>query len=162
MTEINVAKQPLHHKDFTQTKVAVVISDFNEEVTSKLKEGCLAELKKYLAPEHIYVVHVPGAIEIPLVLKALAEKKQCNALIALGAVIRGETSHYDYVCEQVSQGCQQVMLDYDLPVIFGVLTTENDEQAFDRVGGAHGHKGVDSAIAALQMVLTLQRCYFTA
>lgn len=156
MTEIDFVKNPLQAKDFADVNIAVVVSVFNEEVTTQLEQGCVNELKKYLAAEHIVLVRVPGAVEIPLVLQELAEQGFA-ALIALGAVIRGETSHYDYVCEQVSQGCQRVMLEYNLPVIFGVLTTENDEQALARVGGAHGHKGVEAAQAALQMVLTLQQ-----
>ncbi|MDI1352609.1 MAG: 6,7-dimethyl-8-ribityllumazine synthase, partial [bacterium] len=81
----------------------------------------------------------------------LAQKKEVEAIIALGAVIRGETTHYDYVCDQVSQGCQRVMLDYNIPVIFGVLTTENEAQALDRVGGLHGHKGRDAVDCAVMM-----------
>ncbi|NBX92438.1 MAG: 6,7-dimethyl-8-ribityllumazine synthase, partial [Proteobacteria bacterium] len=94
----------------------------------------------------------PGAVEIPLALQKLAELKQFDALIALGAVIRGETSHYDYVCNLVSSGCQKISLDSGLPVIFGVLTTETEEQAWDRCGGKHGHKGHEAADAACEMV----------
>lgn len=141
---------------FADVRIGIVISDFNEVVTSKLLEGCIKKLQEHAPKAQIEVVHVPGAVEIPLVLQNMAER-DFDALIALGAVIRGDTSHYDYVCEQVSHGCQQVMLDYSLPVIFGVLTTDNDEQAMDRVGGKHGHKGMDAAVAALQMVLTLAR-----
>jgi 6,7-dimethyl-8-ribityllumazine synthase len=95
---------------------------------------------------------VPGAVEIPFAVQRLAQLNRYDAIIALGAVIRGETTHYDYVCEQVSQGCQRVMLDFDCPVIFGVLTTENEAQALDRVGGNHGHKGKDALDCALQMI----------
>ena len=102
------------------------------------------------------MIQVPGAIEIPLVAKLLAESNRYKAIIALGAVIRGETSHYDYVCDQVSQGCQKVMLDFNIPVIFGVLTTENEEQALARVGGVHGHKGIDAADAALEMIQVVE------
>lgn len=156
MTEIDFLQQALDQKDFTATKIAVVVSVFNAEVTAKLEQGCVAELQKYLKPDQITLVRVPGAVEIPLVLQALAEQG-FDALIALGAVIRGETTHYDYVCEQVSQGCQKVMLEYNLPVIFGVLTTEDEAQAFARVGGVHGHKGIDAAQAALRMILTLRQ-----
>ncbi len=134
-------------------KIAIVISDFNTHITEKLLEGALEHLKSQGKTENeIRVIHVPGAVEIPLVAKALALTEEYNAIIALGAVIRGETTHYDYVCEQVSQGCQKIMLDHMIPVIFGVLTTENDEQAYDRVGGKHGHKGADAAEAALYMI----------
>jgi len=95
---------------------------------------------------------VPGAVEIPWIAKKLALKKRYHEIIALGAVIRGETTHYDYVCQQVSQGIQQVALDHQTPIIFGVLTTENGEQARERIGGIHGHKGVDAANAALDMI----------
>ncbi len=132
--------------------IALVVSDFNKHITEALKDGALARLEELgFRSNDITVVEVPGAVEIPLVAKLLAQKKQVKAIIALGAVIRGETTHYDYVCEQISHGCQQVMLAYDIPVVFGVLTTENDEQAWDRVGGAHGHKGRDAADCALAM-----------
>ncbi len=137
--------------------VAIVVSQFNEEITSLLLEGALERLEEQgVARSKIMVVRVPGAVEIPLVAKRLAQSKKYQALICLGAVIRGETSHYDYVCSQVSEGCQQVMMAYDLPVIFGMLTTENEEQARDRVGGKHGHKGRDAADAALSMITILK------
>lgn len=134
-------------------KIAVITSRFNESVTKALKAGALERLLERGVDEtQMVTVDVPGAVEIPFVAKLLAKQQQYDAIICLGAVIRGETTHYDYVCEQVSQGCQQVMMQYDLPVIFGVLTTENAKQAFDRVGGAHGHKGRDAADAALEMI----------
>ena len=141
---------------FSDVLIGIVISDFNETITSKLLEGCVKKLQAHAPNAQIEIVHVPGAVEIPLVLQEMAEQ-EFDALIALGAVVRGDTSHYDYVCEQVSRGCQQIMLEYSLPVIFGVLTTDNEEQALDRVGGKHGHKGADAALAALQMILTLER-----
>ena len=137
--------------------IAIVISDFNTHITEKLLEGTLERLKsKGITEEKMRVIHVPGAIEIPLVAKALASTDEYAAIITLGAVIRGDTTHYDYVCDQVSQGCQKVMLDYMIPVIFGVLTTENDEQAYDRVGGKHGHKGLDAADTALHMIQVME------
>lgn len=133
--------------------IAIVVSEFNQHITEKLLEGTLLRLHESGKTDNdIRIIHVPGAVEIPLIAKLLAASNQYAAIICLGAVIRGETSHYDYVCEQVSQGCQQVMMQYSLPVIFGVLTTENDEQAEDRVGGKHGHKGKDAADAALRMI----------
>lgn len=135
------------------SKIGIVVSDFNIHITEKLLEGALNRLKvKGKTDKDITIIHVPGAVEIPLVAKALALTEEYAAILTLGAVIRGETSHYDYVCEQVSQGCQKVMLDHMVPVIFGVLTTENDEQAYERVGGKHGHKGEDAADAALHMI----------
>ena len=134
-------------------KIAIITSRFNEEITSALKSGALARLaEKNISEDQVTCVDVPGAVEIPYVAKLLAKQQQYDAIICLGAVIRGETTHYDYVCDQVSQGCQQVMMQFDLPVIFGVLTTENEAQAVDRIGGAHGHKGRDAADVALEMI----------
>lgn len=136
-----------------KAKIAIIVSRFNEDITEKLANGALNRLtEKGMNRDDITLIQVPGVVEIPLIAKLLAQSQRYKSIIALGAVIRGETSHYDYVCEQVSQGCQRVMLDYDIPVIFGVLTTENEAQALDRVGGEHGHKGVDAADAALEMV----------
>jgi 6,7-dimethyl-8-ribityllumazine synthase len=134
-------------------KIAIVVSEFNAEITEKLCDGARARLlEREILAEHITVIKVPGAVEIPLAAKLLAKLKKYQAIICLGAVIRGETSHYDYVCQQVSQGCQQVMLDFEIPVIFGILTTENEAQALARVGGAEGHKGCEAVDAALAMV----------
>jgi 6,7-dimethyl-8-ribityllumazine synthase len=131
---------------------AIVVSEFNSTITDKLLEGALTRLQERgVKLEDIYVAKVPGAVEIPLIAKLLANTKKYQAIICLGAVIRGDTDHYDYVCDQVSMGCQKIMLDYDLPVIFGVLTTNNLQQALDRVGGKEGHKGIYSADAALHM-----------
>ena len=132
--------------------IAIIVSTFNEPITKALKEGTLQRLNEIgFRPKDITLVEVPGAVEIPLVANILAKKNQVQVIIALGAVVRGETSHYDYVCEQVSYGCQKVMLDHDVPVIFGILTTENDEQAWDRLGGKHGHKGREAADCAVMM-----------
>jgi 6,7-dimethyl-8-ribityllumazine synthase len=132
--------------------IAVVVSKFNLEITNALKDGALNRLLELgFKTCDITLVEVPGAVEIPFVAQLLAKTNKVEAIITLGAVIRGETSHYDYVCDQVSQGCQRVMLDYNIPVIFGVLTTENEAQAWDRLGGTHGHKGRDSADCALMM-----------
>lgn len=145
--------------DNNQSKcsVAIVVSLFNREITQALQEGAIKRLLDCgLSSDDITLVEVPGAIEIPLIAKQLAKTKQYGAIIALGAVIRGETTHYDYVCQQVSEGCQRVGLEFDIPVIFGVLTTEDEPQAWDRLGGKHGHKGVDAADAALVMHRVLQ------
>lgn len=137
-------------------KIAIVVSEFNQDITEALLQGAVSQLQKKIKDEAI-IVKVPGAVEIPLIAQRLAKSKKYEAIIALGAVIRGETSHYDYVCDQISQGCQRVMLDYDIPVIFGILTTENEEQCWDRLGGKHGHKGEEAAEAALAMVSILQQ-----
>ena len=123
-------------------RVAIVVSCFNEEVTDKLYEGAIQRLReRNILPKAIDVVWVPGAIEIPLAAQRLARSARYTAIICLGAVICGETDHYNYVCQQVSGGCQRVSLEHDLPVVFGVLTTNNKLQALARAGGAHGHKG---------------------
>lgn len=137
-----------------KTKIAIVVSEFNQEITSKLLEGAQQRLHALQIPEkNITIAHVPGAVEIPLTAAWFAKTKQHDAIIALGCVIRGETNHYDYVCQMVSQGCMNVMLQYELPVIFGVLTTDTEEQALDRVGGAFGHKGIEAVDAAMRMIM---------
>lgn len=141
-------------------QVAIVVSRFNEEVTAKLYEGAVERLQELgFDEDQITVIWVPGAVELPFVAQRLASRqpRQHDAIIALGAVIRGETDHYDYVCQQASSGCQQVALEFNIPVIFGVLTTENAAQAFDRVGGAHGHTGREAADAAWEMLSVLEQ-----
>jgi len=141
--------------------LAIIVSEFNPEITSLLLEGALARLQERgLVLHDIKIVKVPGAIEIPLIAKLLAKSNKYQALICLGAVIRGETSHYDYVCSQVSYGCQQVMMHYELPVIFGVLTTDNEEQARARAGGKEGHKGREAADVAMTMMAVMQDLSF--
>ncbi len=131
---------------------AIVLSEFNEAVTERLLDGALARCAALgLDKNCIDVYRVPGAVEIPITAQWLAETDRYSSIIALGCVIRGETGHYDFVCEQASQGCQRVSLDYNVPVIFGVLTTDNREQALARAGGDHSDKGADSIDAALRM-----------
>jgi 6,7-dimethyl-8-ribityllumazine synthase len=147
----------MHHikstlEDPSSVSIAVIVSLFNREITQALQEGALAQLvDRGVLIRQVTLVEVPGAIEIPVMAQRLAKKNQFDAIIALGAVIRGETTHYDYVCHSVMEGCLRVSLDFEVPVIFGVLTTENDAQAWDRLGGAHGHKGRDAADCALMM-----------
>ncbi|MBA2650506.1 MAG: 6,7-dimethyl-8-ribityllumazine synthase [Legionella sp.] len=152
--------QPKVDDFHTSFPIALIVSTFNQEITQALKEGALQRLQELgFQPADILLIEVPGAVEIPFVANRLAKNKQVEVIIALGAVIRGETTHYDYVCDQVSQGCQRVMLDYDLPLVFGLLTTENEEQAWDRLGGNHGHKGreaVDCAVIMHSVSLQLQ------
>ena len=140
-----------------ELNIAIVVSEFNHNITNRLCEGTIYRLKQRgLTQSQLNVVWVPGAVEIPLIAQQLAKQQHYHAIIALGAVIRGETSHYDYVCEQVSIGCQRVSLDFEVPVVFGVLTTENQLQAEDRLGGQHGHKGYDAADCALQMISLIE------
>lgn len=138
-------------------KYAIIVSEFNAHITDKLLEGALSRLAEHgVTTDDIDVIKVPGAVEIPLTAQLLAKKQRYLSIICLGAVIRGDTDHYDYVCEQVSNGCQQVMLAFEIPVIFGILTTNNEEQAQDRIGGKEGHKGKDAADAAVAMTTIIQ------
>lgn len=134
-------------------KVGVVTSRFNNEVTDKLEEGALSYLEEF--DLEILAVKVPGAVEIPLACKALFDIG-CHGVVALGAVIRGETSHYDYVCNSVERGVTALMLEYKRPIGFGVLTTDDDEQAMDRAGGKHGNKGAESARVVMEMMGLLE------
>ncbi len=138
--------------------IAVVVSRFNHQVTDKLLASALGRLEALgFTDERICVVRVPGAVEIPIAAQRLASLSKYHAIVALGAVIRGETTHYDYVCAQVSEGCQHVSLTHNVPVVFGVLTTENGEQAFARAGGEHSDKGVEAVDCAIEMVQTLSK-----
>lgn len=135
-----------------ENKIGIVVSTFNTEITEKLLVGAVSELiRSGFEREQIDVVKVPGAVEIPLIAKLLATKKKYDAIICLGAVIRGDTDHYDYVCQQVSYGCQKIMLELNIPILFGVLTTENEKQARARVTEKN-HKGVEVAQAAVKMI----------
>lgn len=135
-------------------RIAVVTSRFNEDITSKLEDGAFDMLEEIGA--EILSVRVPGAVEIPLAAQALFETKKIDGIVAIGAVIRGETSHYDYVCQSVERGCSELMLRYKKPIGFGVLTTENEEQALARAGGAHGNKGYEAAQVVVEMIGLLQ------
>lgn len=134
-------------------KIAIIMSEFNSKITSELLNGTMKTLlKSGFAETQIKVVNVPGAIEIPLTAKLLANTKMYAVIIALGAIIQGDTDHYNYVCQQVSYGCQKVMLDLNIPVIFGVLTTKNLKQAYHRISYQKEHKGVEAAHAAIKML----------
>ncbi len=134
-------------------KVGIVVARFNEFITSKLLGGAIDGLKREnVKDEDIEVAWVPGAFEIPLIAKKMAESKKYDAVICLGAVIRGATSHYDYVCAEVSKGVAQVSLNADIPVMFGILTTDTIEQAVERAGTKAGNKGFECAQGAIEMV----------
>lgn len=134
-------------------KVGIVAARFNESITSKLLSGALDGLKRHNVEEDdISVAWVPGAFEIPLIASKMAKSGKYDAVICLGAVIRGSTTHYDYVCSEVSKGIASVSLASDIPVLFGVLTTENIEQAIERAGTKAGNKGYDCALSAIEMV----------
>ena len=139
-------------------KFGIVVARFNEFITSKLLGGALDTLHRHEAKdEDVDVAWVPGAFEIPMVAKKMAESGQYDAVICLGTVIRGSTSHYDYVCNEVSKGVAQVGLSTGVPTIFCVLTTENIEQAIERAGTKAGNKGADGAMAAMEMANLLKK-----
>lgn len=134
-------------------KVGIIAARFNEFITSKLLGGAVDALKRHEVRENdIEVAWVPGAFEIPLIASKMAKSGKYDAVICLGAVIRGSTTHYDYVCSEVSKGIANVSLNSAIPVMFGVLTTENIEQAIERAGTKAGNKGYDCAIGAIEMV----------
>ena len=134
-------------------KIGIVAARFNEFIVSKLIGGTMDALTRHdVKEENIDLAWVPGAFEIPLIAQKMAGSGKYDAVICLGAVIRGATSHYDYVCNEVSKGIAQVSLNSGIPVLFGVVTTENIEQAIERAGTKAGNKGYDSAMAAIEMV----------
>ena len=136
----------------TDARIGVIVSRFNSRITDRLLRGALAALKSAGATEaQIEILEVPGAFEIPLAAKKMAEAKRADTLIAIGCVLRGETDHYNYVCAEVSRGLQLAQLDTGVPCIFCVLTCDTEQQAMDRSGGAHGNKGYDAGIAAVEM-----------
>jgi 6,7-dimethyl-8-ribityllumazine synthase len=139
--------------DATGLKVAIVVSRFNEFITNKLLGGAMDCLKRNNADEaNITVAWVPGSFEIPAVAKLLATSNKYDAVICLGAVIRGSTPHFDYVAAEVSKGIAAISLSSKMPVIFGVLTTDSIEQAIERAGTKSGNKGFDAAMSAIEMV----------
>ena len=134
-------------------KVGIVAARFNEFITSKLLGGAMDGLLRHgVSEDDIKVAWVPGAFEIPLIAGKMAKSGKYDAVICLGAVIRGSTSHYDYVCAEVSKGIATVSLDSQIPVLFGVLTTDTIEQAIERAGTKAGNKGYDCALSAVEMV----------
>lgn len=140
-----------------ERRFAVVVGSFNEFISSKLLGGCIDGLKRHgCNEENIEITWVPGAFEIPLAAQKLAKLGRYDAVICLGAVIRGSTPHFDYVSSEVSKGIAKVMLDTGIPVIFGVLTTENIEQAIERAGTKSGNKGFDAAVTAIEMTNLLK------
>jgi len=136
-----------------EIKIGIVAARFNEFITSKLISGAVDALKRHdVNEDDITLAWVPGAYEIPLIASKMAKSGKYDAVICLGAVIRGSTTHYDYVCSEVSKGVATVSLNTDIPVMFGVLTTENIEQAIERAGTKAGNKGFDCAVGAIEMV----------
>lgn len=151
---MNVFEGNLIAKDL---KVGIVVARFNEFIGSKLLSGAVDGLSRHgLSEEEITVAWVPGAYEIPLVAQKMAASGGYDAVITLGAVIKGSTSHYDYVCAEVSKGVAAAAMNTGVPVIFGVLTTDNIEQAIERAGTKAGNKGYDSAVSAIEMANLLK------
>ena len=143
---------PARIPDGSLMKFGIVVSEWNEEITAALLEGALNTLKHHgVKEENIDVKAVPGSFELPYGARIVAEQFSPHAVICLCCVIRGETSHFDYICQGVTKGITELNLDYDIPFIFGVLTTENLQQARDRAGGKHGNKGDEAAVTALKM-----------
>ncbi len=139
-------------------KIGIVIGRFNEFISSKLLSGALDGLKRHgLSEEDVDVAWVPGAFEIPLLAQKMANSEKYDAVICLGAVIRGATSHYDYVCAEVSKGIAAAGMNSGVPVIFGVLTTDNIEQAIERAGTKSGNKGYDCALSAIEMANLIKK-----
>ena len=150
MNEINLVEGKLVAQE--GMKVGIVASRFNEIIVNKLLSGAVDGLVRHgVSEENITAVWVPGAFEIPLVAKKMAESRLYDAVITVGAIIRGSTSHYDYVCAEVSKGVSQAGLQTGVPVLFGVITTENIEQAIERAGSKAGNKGYDCALDAIEM-----------
>ena len=139
-------------------KVGIVVARFNEFITSKLLSGAIDGLVRHdVNEDDVDVAWVPGAFEIPLVASKMAKSRKYDAVICLGAVIRGSTSHYDYVCNEVSKGIAAVSMENDIPVMFGVITTENIEQAIERSGSKAGNKGYECALGAIEMVNLIRK-----
>ena len=133
-------------------KFGIIVSRFNDFITDRLLSGAMdALIRSGCESDHIDLVKVPGAFEIPLIAKKMAKSKKYNSIICLGSVIRGATPHFDYVCSEVSKGVAMVSLDSEIPIIFGILTTESIEQAIERAGSKSGNKGWNAAISAIEM-----------
>ncbi len=140
-------------RNLKDARVAIVSTEWNEEIIEKLREGCLRVLSG-LGATVVHDLKVPGAVELPYACRALSNVKANTpeAIIAFGVVIRGGTPHFDYVCDAVTQGITTLNITQDKPVIFGVLTLDHEAQAWERLGGPHGHKGEEAALAALKMI----------
>lgn len=144
--------------DGRKLKIGIIVSEWNREVTQELENGARETLLAHgVKTDNLMIHSVPGSFELPLGAQLLLEEKNLDAVILLGCVIQGETRHFEFICQAVSQGCMNVGLEYHTPVIFGVLTTDTLEQAMDRAGGKHGNKGTEAAITALKMASLQQR-----
>ena len=139
--------------DASDMTIGIVVSEWNTNITEKLLIGAINTLEKHgVNPENIITRRVPGSFELTFGAKRLAESKELNAIIILGCVVKGDTPHFDYVCSGVTQGITELNLMYDIPFIFGLLTTDTMEQSEDRAGGKYGNKGDEAAITAIKMI----------
>jgi 6,7-dimethyl-8-ribityllumazine synthase len=139
-------------------RIGLVVARFNEPITGALLDGAQRALRgRGVRDDDVELAWVPGAFELPVVAKRLAHSGACDAVVCLGAVIRGDTPHFDYVAGEAARGLQQAALDTGVPVVFGVLTTDTRQQALDRIGGCEGHKGEEAALTALEMVALFRR-----
>jgi 6,7-dimethyl-8-ribityllumazine synthase len=144
---------PASIPDCSDMKFGIVVSEWNELITQSLAQGAIDTLIKHgTPPENIYLYYVPGSFELPLGGQFLFESANPDAVILIGCVIQGETRHFDFICQAVARGCMELGLKFNKPSIFGVLTTDNLQQAIDRSGGVHGNKGIEAAVTALKMV----------
>jgi len=144
--------KPGNIQDAKNLKFAIIVSEWNTEITSALAEGCYESLITHKAKKaNITTQYVPGSFELPLAASFFAENGDYDAIICLGCVIQGETRHFEFICEAVANGIMNVNLNFGIPVIFGVLTTNDQQQAIDRAGGKYGNKGVEAAITAIKM-----------
>ncbi len=149
---------PVEPLDARTLRIAVVVSRFNDDITGALLDGALSTLREAGLPEEaLTLVSVPGAFELPVTAKALASRGDCDAVICLGAVIRGDTPHFDYVAGEAAAGLMDASLYTGIPIIFGVLTVDTHSQAIDRVGGSEGHKGEEAAATAIEMANLIKR-----
>ncbi|MSQ78375.1 MAG: 6,7-dimethyl-8-ribityllumazine synthase [Flavobacteriaceae bacterium] len=146
-------KQALQFSEAGNYRIGIVTAKWNDDITAQLEKGAVEMLNKLgVKPENILLKKVPGSFELPLGAQKLLEAKKVDALLCFGCIIQGDTRHFDYVCQATTDGIMQVGLKYNTPVIFGVLTVNDHQQALDRVGGSHGHKGEEAAITALEML----------
>ncbi len=146
--------------DASGMKIAIVVAEWNETITFALRDGAVNTFLKHGAKqEDIRVEHVPGTFELSAGAKALAQTGKFDAVIVLGCVIQGDTRHFDFICQGVTQGITELNVTFDIPFIFGVLTTENIQQALDRAGGKHGNKGDEAAITAIKMIDLIRRVH---
>lgn len=149
---------PIEPLDASTLRIAVVVSRFNDDITGALLDGALSTLREAGLPEEgLTLVSVPGAFELPVTAKALASRGDCDAVICLGAVIRGDTPHFEYVAGEAASGLMDASLYTGIPIIFGVLTVDTRSQAIDRVGGSEGHKGEEAAATAIEMANLIKR-----